>query len=170
MHTMCTYLRHSPYLSDLWLQCNKNVYLLSYCLTTSNYGITANWNGSGFGWRLDMHANSVRDRDWTHPVISVVICRHRFPGHTKTTILRIWLISFRSWSSRIFRFPSITVFMLVILSWTVEKPSLHSRFRRANSSFCVAAICSRRATILFSKCWIKNLIKSFFEYRSFLTF
>lgn len=48
MHTMCTYLRHSPYLSDLWLQCNKNVYLLSYCLTTSNYGITANWNGSGF--------------------------------------------------------------------------------------------------------------------------
>lgn len=117
-----------------------------------------------------MHANSVRDRDWTHPVISVVICRHRFPGHTKTTILRIWLISFRSWSSRIFRLPSITVFMLVILSWTVEKPSLHSRFRRANSSFCVAAICSRRATILFSKCWIKNLIKSFFEYRSFLTF
>lgn len=93
-----------------------------------------------------------------------------FPGHTKTTILRIWLISFRSWSSRIFRLPSITVFMLVILSWTVEKPSLHSRFRRANSSFCVAAICSRRATILFSKCWIKNLIKSFFEYRSFLTF
>lgn len=95
---------------------------------------------------------------------------HRFPGHTKTTILRIWLISFRSWSSRIFRLPSITVFMLVILSWTVEKPSLHSRFRRANSSFCVAAICSRRATILFSKCWIKNFIKSFFEYRSFLTF
>lgn len=56
MHTLCTCLRHMPYLSDLWLQCNKNVYLLllSYCLTTSNYGITANRFWSGFSWLIDI--------------------------------------------------------------------------------------------------------------------
>lgn len=146
------------------------MYLLLYCLIILNYGIIVNWNGFGFCWRLDMYVNLVRDRDWIYFVILVVICRYRFFGYIKIIILRIWLIFFRSWFFRIFRLFFIIVFMLVIFLWIVEKFFLYLRFRRVNFFFCVVVICLRRVIILFFKCWIKNLIKLFFEYRLFLIF
>lgn len=76
--------------------------------------------------------------------------------HTRTTIFRIWLISLRNWSSSSLRLPSITVFMLLMLSWTVENPSRVSRFTLAISSCCWRIDASRRVITLFSKCCKKQ--------------